>query len=258
MLFRRGSFFLVALCIMACVHFVAAEDVHLDVAYTKWFPYTYTDGAEASGFELDTFKAVCKRMGVGVSFQELPWERCLLQLEQGKVDAVISMLPTKRRQEYAIFPDENISVSKVAFFSLKESKVVFNGDYDNLKPYRVGVVRGFSYGEEFDHVKGMKKDYSVDTSMLLRKLLAGRDSLAAGNVFVIGAKAAEMGVKDDLKFYSPPIHSSKLYVGFSKKQATREFCDRFSEELKAFKQTDNYDVILRKYNIDKKDMIDGL
>jgi polar amino acid transport system substrate-binding protein len=226
------------------------------IVYTDWFPYTYEENGRAQGFEIDTLKAVLGEMNLRGEFVSYPWKRCLASLKNGEADALVSLLKTPEREDYTYYPDEYISISKTVFVTTAKKDVPFDGSLESLKNYTIGVISGFSYGEAFDNAKYLKKDESVDTKTLLTKLLNGRTDIAAENQAVLLASALKMGVKDRIQFLRPPIHTNKLYVGFSKAKGYRNLSDAFSRTLGVFKKTDAYPSILAQYGIHFSDMVD--
>ncbi len=226
----------------------------IEVAYTDWFPYTYKQNEEPRGFEIEIVKAVMKNMGITPQFVKYPWRRCLTNLEEGTSDAVVSLLKTGEREKYTIFPDTYISLSKTMLFTKVDKNIRFNGSYEALKGYSIGVIAGFTYGEAFDKADYLKKDYAQTPEMLIEKLINDRHDLAAENQVVIIGYAAKMGFKDKIKFLEPPIHTQKLYVGFSKIKGLQKLSDDFSKALESFKESEEYRKILEKYGINPLDM----
>ena len=222
------------------------------VAYTDWYPYTYQEKGKPSGFEIEIFTAVMKNMGIQVEFANYPWKRCLNNLKEGNADALVSLLKTDERERYAYFPDTPISISKTVFITKADRNIKFRGSLEELKEFNIGVIMGFSYNEAFDKAVYLKKDNSLDTRILLTKLLNNRHDLAAENQTVATAYAIRMGIRDKIKFLEPPIHTEKLYVGFSKAKKTKALCGDFSNSLKEFKKTRAYTQILEKYGVEMK------
>lgn len=234
------------------------QETHLRIVYTKWFPYTFEKNHNPSGFEIDILKAVLGKMNLTATFGLYPWPRCLKYLEQGKADAVISMLYTPEREQYTYYPDEYISISKTMLFKKAKSHITFNGAYEGLKRYTIGVIMGFSYGNDFDRAEYLQKDNAIDAKMLISKLLGNRNDLIAENQAVIAATALQMGVKDRIQSLEPPIHTQKLYVGFSKDRGLKKICHDFSIALREFKKTEHYKAILEKYGIMPSDMMETI
>lgn len=222
----------------------------IQAVYTDWYPYTYQKNGKASGFEIEILDAVMKNLNIQVEYMNYPWKRCLNTLKEDKADILVSLLKTPEREKYAYFPDTHISISKTVFFTKKDSRISFNGSYEALKDFNIGVIMGFSYDEAFDKAAFLKIDSSVDTRTLITKLLNDRHDLAAENQAVVTARANQMGVGDKIRFLDPPIHSEKLYVGFSKVKNTGKICLDFSSALKKFKKSKQYLEILTKYGVE--------
>lgn len=234
-----------------------SQETQIRIVYTKWFPYTYQKNGTPSGFEIDIFNSVLKKMNIKAQFKKYPWKRCLKYIKRGKADALISMLKTPEREQYTYYPGEHISISKTMFFQKAGSDITFNGSFEELRGYIIGVILGFSYGDMFDQAKYLQKDESIDTDMLINKLLKNRNDLAAENQAVVNATAFQLGVKEKIRFLAPPIHSQKLYVGFSKANKLQKMCHEFSILLREFKKSEQYKVILATYGIKPSDMMDN-
>jgi polar amino acid transport system substrate-binding protein len=230
---------------------VAKPPIKLRVAYSDWYPYTYKEKNQASGFEIEIFKEVMKIMKIETEFNLYPWARCLYALKRGEADILTSLLKSPEREKFACFPDEQISVSRVMFFTTSEKNINFEDNYENLKPYKIGIISRFNYGNRFDNASYLQKDKAQNTEMLIKKLLGGRTDLIAENRIVIQAKAKKMNVLDKIKFIEPEIHHQNLYIGFSKTNKLGYICKEFSRQLKKFKTTKKYKAILKKYGIDQ-------
>ena len=175
------AFVVLVSCLFFPIPDASAQDGNttIQVAYTEWFPYTYTENGQAKGFEIETTRAVFARMGFRPEFSAYPWKRCLANLENGKSALVVSLLKTREREEYTIYPEEHISVSRTVFAARKDHVPDYAGDLAALRGMRVGVIMGFSYGPALDRSEFLEKDPAVDTASLIGKLIAGRDGLIA-------------------------------------------------------------------------------
>ncbi|MBF0301553.1 MAG: amino acid ABC transporter substrate-binding protein [Desulfamplus sp.] len=230
----------------------------IQVVYTDWYPYTYMDNEEPLGFEIEIVNAVMKKMNITPEFLKYPWRRCLLNLEEGTADALVSLLKTPEREKYIFFSNSYISLSKTVLFTKTEKNIQFKGNYQALKGYSIGVIAGFTYGDAFDKADYLTKDYAQTPQMLIEKLINDRHDLAAENQVVISGYAAKMGLRDKIRFLEPPIHTQKLYVGFSKAKGLKKLSDEFSKALDKFKLSEEYVVILKKYGVNPSDMIEKI
>ncbi len=228
----------------------------ITVVYTDWFPYTWQENGQASGFEIETFKAIMKIMNMEAEFVNYPWQRCLFSLKEGKADALISLLKTPEREQFTHFPENHISISRTVLFTAADKDIKFTGSYEELKGLLIGVIAGFSYGDAFDKAAYLTKDEARDAEMLIGKVLKARNDLAAENQAVVSASARKMGVSDKIRFLEPPIHTQKLYVGFSKAKDLKKLSEDFSKQLGEFRNSEAYKAILDKYGVRYSDMME--
>jgi len=166
----------------------------IEAVFVTWEPFGYLEGTQAVGFELDIFRAVAAELNLDVSFHERPWKRCLYMIEHGSADALISALKTPEREVYMLFPDEFISISATAFFTVRSSPIRFDGNLENLRGKIIGITSGFSYGSAFDEADYLIKDENTKTETIIPKLLMGRYDLGIGSVPVINSLAIKQGV----------------------------------------------------------------
>ena len=226
----------------------------LTVVYTQWHPYTYREGDTAKGFEIDIFRAVMNRMGVKAELQQFPFKRCMKMLEDGNAQALISILKTKQRERFTVFPEEHISISRTLFFTKTGSDIQYGGSLKSLQRYTIGVIAGFSYGKAFDNASYLKKEEVVDAERLINMVIGGRYDLGVENQAVVRGTARKLGVERSIRFLSPPVHTRKLFVGFSRASGLQKFASQFSAALAQFKTTDEYKAILQRYGIAHSDM----
>lgn len=229
--------------------FLFSQDIVIKAAYTDWEPYTYTENNDAKGFEIEIFSIIMDKMNIKVEYESLPWKRCLNNLKTGESDVVISMFKTDERELYTIYPEENISRSTCSFFVLESSNVKFNGDYNNIYNDRIGVILGFNYGDEFSNESNnLQKIDIIDSKSLLDMVSKKRVHIGLDNRLVIHSLSKKANIENSIRFLEPPVVNDPLYIGFSKKNKLENLCKSFSDELKAFKQTDRYLEITKRYN----------
>ena len=248
-LFTATTFAIALLAVFVIVTGADAGPKRFNVVYTDWFPYTYTEKGKARGFELEIFQAVAAEMRIQAAYDSYPWKRCLLLLETGQADALVSMMKTCDRETYTDYPAEHISISQSVFFTQAGSAIAYNGNLEAMKNFNIGLIMGFSYGDAFDRADFLEKDPSPNTTILIKKLLAGRHPVAAENESVVSGYARKMGISDRIRILRPPIETERLYVGFSKTRHLQKLVERFSTALAEFKTSGAYQVILNKYGV---------
>jgi len=220
----------------------------LKVVFTTWKPYSYVEQGNAAGYEVDILTKIAKKMGIQLQYLNLPWKRCLYMLKNKNADLLISALDTLERRSYMIYPQEHISKSETALFTLKTRKIDFTGDLNDIKEYSIGTTAGFSYGEQFDKNTELNKIESYSTELMVRRVLNSSTQLGIGNTLVVSG-IANNKKSPQVVFLAPIIHSQKLYACFAKKKGYEKLALRFSAALKEFKKTDDFKIIQKRYGI---------
>jgi len=111
-------------------------------------PYYYKNDDILTGFYIDTINAVARDIGIDVEYKAYPWKRLILSAQKGDVDAIMPLFKTEVREDFLIFKGLELAHEVNHFFTGPDSPVSFNGRLDDLKPYQIGVVGGYSYGKK--------------------------------------------------------------------------------------------------------------
>ncbi|MBQ1784867.1 MAG: transporter substrate-binding domain-containing protein [Gammaproteobacteria bacterium] len=230
---------------------IYAVPTHIHIGKQQEYPpYIFEENGKTVGICAEFAEAAFARLGISVSYTQYPFARMLESGRSGRVDAVMLVFKTSERETFLYYPKYALHYEENAFFTRRPARISYSGALESLQGYRIGVVRGFSYGELFDSATFIDKDESLDDEALLRKLLHGRYQLAVGNKSVISYHAQQMGVIDDIEFLRPYLFERKpLYIGFSKANPeNEELAIRFSEVLATLKHEGVYQRIVRKYS----------
>lgn len=227
---------------------VCAEKVIF--VYEVYPPYEFHEDGQLVGTDVDIIREVCRRIDIEPVFRELPWERAIKEVTDGKAHAIFSLLKTKEREQFLFFPRENISYEQFIFVVRKGSPVRAKR-LDDLKGRRIGQCRGYSYDPAFDTYKGFDREYSSNDEEQLRKLKGGRMDAAIMNREVFRFTARKMGIQDlfeILEFEFAPKHF--MYVGFSRAQGKngRILSEQFDKVLNGMKKQGTFQKIVEKYH----------
>jgi polar amino acid transport system substrate-binding protein len=213
-----------------------------------WPPYQqFATGTQVTGFSVEVVGAVLKRMDVETQIiGAYPWKRAISTLEVGNADALCSANFTPAREIFARYPDEALIESPWLIWTRGGDVINSIGD---LKGKRIGVVLGYSYTEAFwtyietyCHVERVFKD-----EINFKKLVGGRlDAVVAeyGNGHHI---VESLGLSNIHPNWEYEVKRDGLYIIFNRKNCDEDFVKSFSDELKRFKATTNYQDIEIKY-----------
>lgn len=134
----------------------------------------YIDSAKADhGFLAHIVADAFAKSGISVEFVYAPWKR----IESIEIDKhhqlSMGFIPTPERAQKWHYSD-SIIISSTTFVVLKSKRFAWQ-TLDDLKAYKIGLSRGYSYGPEFDAVTPqMNVEYAATDEINIKKVLKGR------------------------------------------------------------------------------------
>lgn len=159
-------FFLLQISTLAC-----ADQKEIKIATLEdYAPFCMTNGEfktnqriqvgrDAVGFEgysWDVLRQSLHEMGYTIDLYVLPWVRALNYLEAGKVDALFPTGKNSEREKIFYYSREPVNEVVFVLYLRAEDPTEWRG-FDLLKGLRIGVKRGFNYGDEWNAAIGIKK-----------------------------------------------------------------------------------------------------
>ena len=213
-----------------------------------WPPYQIKESGKITGYSTQIVQAVFDRLGQSVKIEDFPWKRAYKRLKEGDSDGLFSAGYAEGRKMFSYFPEEPIFESSWVMWARKKDNLKFDS-LDDLKGMRIGVVRGYSYTDEFwKEIKSRATYEEVSSDATnFKKLNAGRiDYIIAelGNGLYI---LENLDLHDIIPFTTMPIKKDQLYILFNKKTVSEDFVNMFSNELTRFKTTAPYQALRKQY-----------
>ncbi len=214
-------------------------------------PYQ-SEHMENQGFLVEISKESFKRVGYDLEIRFVPWKRAMSEAKFGKVDGVLGAWYNVERTksfEYTEF----IGKSTLIFIKRKSQNIEYNTLKD-LKDYRIGVVRGYTYTDEFDKAAFLKKDIVPTTEQNLLKLIHKRIDVTPDIEevvhYIIKSKIPEY--LGSVESVGKPLKVHLIYNIISKKNpASKKIAQDFNIGLKMMKEDGTYDDILKENGISR-------
>jgi len=237
----------------------------LKITAYEYRPYMYEENGKTKGIVIDVVKEVFKRMNEPISIRFVTWTNALRNIKNGKFDALSLIYKNKEREKYGDYSSEVLIPQKMTLFVRNDSKITFDGNLSKFEKYKIGVIRGFSYGPIFDTaVKNgtIKVDETRSLKQNISKLLVGRYDIIIDGRYVILDELTAINKKESntivkklsknkykyvLKELSPPIETMLAYMMFSKKNKLTKIRDKFDLTLKEMKEDGSYQRILESF-----------
>lgn len=140
---------LLAAFAIACSPHALAEQV-VRVGTGDWAPYVDQQRSD-NGAMVRLIHAVFADAGYQAKFEFYPWDRNVLKLQQGSLDAIMPYICTAPRR---VFSDcsEPMVRGEIVLFHRKE--LAFDWQkIEDLQKFRIGTTLGYAYGPQFDEAQ---------------------------------------------------------------------------------------------------------
>lgn len=164
-----STFTIVFLLMVSRVH---AAEPPLRLVAPDYPPY-YGPYLPGNGFVTELILAAFTSAGYEGTVKFLPWKRAVQQLKMGGADGLFTVWHRKERESWAVFSDP-IYFDELVFIKKKGLKVDYR-HLDDLKPYIISDVLGYSYPDSYQKAALKKKNAMNDNEAVKRMVLGGAD-----------------------------------------------------------------------------------
>lgn len=213
-------------------------------------PYQYREGNEVRGVDHDLIVATLRSLGYGVKVELYPWEECLRRLETSDAHGIFQITKTPEREKSFIFPREPLRVATTVLVAKPGTRVKLAPGEElgaQLRPYKVGVLLGYSYGQPLDNLPPSIKVPVDSQEELFLRLLKGEFLLAAMDLGVARYLARKHGL-GALETVEGLEVRRELFVAFNL-DVDPGFVESFSARLSALKEEGTFEKIKARYGI---------
>ncbi|MBI3898941.1 MAG: transporter substrate-binding domain-containing protein [Gammaproteobacteria bacterium] len=207
-----------AICLLLAASTLAAPTLaatSLQLVTSEFPPYT-TASLPNQGVVSEIVAEACKRSGYALTVKILPWTQALESGKEATADGIVGIYHNKEREQWFVYSDP-IVPNQIGFYKRVESPITYNALSD-LKPYRIGTVRGYSNPKSFTDAN-LTIDEVPDDETNLRNLANKQFDLTLIDKgvaeYIINNKFPDL--KPKLVWIEPPIEKLLLYVAISKK-----------------------------------------
>jgi polar amino acid transport system substrate-binding protein len=220
-------------------------------------PYSYWKNGQVKGIGPEIINRVAENIGVKIRYQGIKWGDFPGLIEKGEINAVMPLFKTGEREQILYFPINGLVAEKNYFITWKNSGIKYSGDMRDLKGISIGVVKNYSYGENFDKAEYLKKKSYPGVELLMINLKNKKVKVAIGEYRVIQYFIKELGISDKVEFLEPPLPREFLYLAFSKNKSTgfEKLSRSFSDAIGKLRLRGTYHEIFKAHGIDMRKLV---
>ncbi|MBT1064053.1 transporter substrate-binding domain-containing protein [Bowmanella sp. Y26] len=223
------------------------------VAYHHSPPYSvvHADGG-ASGMDLEILHLLAYELDMDIRTVNCPLSRCLLMMEQSQLDLIMGLIKTPERQSFLNFiePPYYQLQSSYSFYKLADRNIQI-AEYEQLRPYSIGLTRGAVYFPRFNEDNALRKVPIATEEMQVQLLLKGRIDLVISvdstfEFMLTSVDGADQIRKVDYQEHLPV----QSYMALSKASPFNARIEEFSTALEQLHKQGLLHQVLLKYGIE--------
>jgi polar amino acid transport system substrate-binding protein len=232
------------------VNLSAADDSDFSIAGAELAPHS-GQALPQKGWVPQVINEALKSSGYRVDFQFLPFNRALVSVRKGQIDAMSPLYISELRKTF-LYYSEPLVISKTSLFYTKEKPVNYRNISD-LSGLKIAIMRGASVNPEFDKYQDMIRIEVTSYEQLVRMLLLGRVDALVGEEFVVREiikNDNEFNGKHRLLQGDVALATQGLYVAVSK--AAPDAANKFNAlkvGLSQLKASGRFNQILQQHGI---------
>lgn len=203
--------------------FFVLKPQRITLVTDEWCPFNCQPDSPQPGAMIEIARTIFAKQRIQVDYKILPWSEAIEAVRAGKYDGILGT--SKSDAPDFIFPKYATAQMYVHFYTLpnKDWRYV---NTESLKRIRLGVVRGYTYGEPLD---SYIKDHTDDPKRLaisegddalatnIDLLLQGKIDALAEDQSVMSYKLAAMNLANQLVVVGDLGHTeaTNLFIAFS-------------------------------------------
>ncbi|WP_442110307.1 substrate-binding periplasmic protein [Pseudomonas sp. NUPR-001] len=213
----------------------------------SWPPFTDAS-MPGGGLATVIVTTALQRAGFTSEFEQAPWARALLGVEEGRYDVLINAWFNESRTHIGAFSSAYMT-NRIRLLKRKGDPLRFKALSD-LYPYPIAVVRDYAYSPAFDADVRLQKIPVRNFSVAVRMLAAGRVGLTLEDEYVARyfLQRETRSVRDSIEVVEKPLGENTLHILVSLKTPEHQkVVAGFNQAISEMKADGSYERLLKHY-----------
>lgn len=226
-----------------------AQAQKLRLVADSWPPFTDV-GMPGGGLATMIVTTALHRAGFDSEFEQAPWARALLGIEEGRYDVLINAWFNESRTHVGQFSAGYLT-NRIRLLKRKGDPLRFTALSD-LYPYPIAVVRDYAYSPAFDADVRLQKVAVRNFSVAVRMLAAGRVGLTLEDEYVARyfLQREPRSVREGVEFVDMPLGENSLHILVSLKTPQHEqIITAFNQAISEMKADGTYKRLLKHHGL---------
>ena len=240
---------------LACHHVYSqtvetlTDELWINIVAPELKPLIYNNvDRKAEGLLVDTLKNVSKNSSLKINVTVLPWGRAILEVMNGKADAIMPALYTEERAQSLVFPDHQlINFYGSVLIKNIDDDFKFEGFEAITAKKTIAKVRAVLLGEHFDEAKDKGILNIAEVTKLedaLNMLLLKRVDLVVADGFAAYTSIKALGIEDKISIMPISTIAEPSFLAFSSQFSSKHDVNKIMSIINQFNNPDQYKQIL--------------
>ena len=215
-----------------------------------WPPFTDSTMVNG-GLATELVSTALTRAGYATQFEQVPWARAMLGLEEGRYDVLVNAWFSEDRQKIGEF-SKGFLENRIRLLRKVNSSFDYKGDLNTLHLRPVAVVRGYAYSTAFDDDAKIVKVPVHNFSMAVRMVAAERVTFAIEDEYVARyfLMRESSQVRNSVEFIGPPLAQNDLHILVSLKNPEHaRIVAAFDKAVAGMRADGTYQRLLKAYGM---------
>ncbi|WCE29334.1 substrate-binding periplasmic protein [Vibrio sp. SCSIO 43137] len=203
-------------------------------------------GIVTDGLAIEIIEELFSRLGMRVRYLDAPFGRAMYMIRTGQADLIPMVVKDAEREVQMLFTEPIYKDRLMFIYSTDRFDAFEWQNWQDLKPFKIGLTRGYSYGELGKRIAA----YEISTEVVatdkqnLRKLVAGRIDISP--IFYVNAVSTfkEIEGYEKLKFSSTPIETKVFHFAISRKSPLAGMLNEINQHILDMKADGTFKRIL--------------
>ena len=245
----------IGLVVLMMASSVMGRPSQVTLCEDPWPPWVLGEAngsVPTGGIAVQIAKAVFDQIeGVTLKMVVMPWQRCVKDVEVGRVDGMMIALRSKSRPNL-VYPSPMFEGRALLFYEKQRFPQGFVWKtYDDLSPFWIGLIEASSAGNEFNQAMAnglLKIDLAPNADINFKKLRAGRVHFVVSNELVGLELIKKLGWNwDDFGVTSKPLTTAPYYMPLSAMTDAPLLIPEINQAYQNLREQGFIDSIFREY-----------
>jgi len=241
---KKYLFCFIVLCLS--VSLIQAREISM--VTVDWEPY-YASSLDKGGVYTEIVTTAFKRAGHTATVRFLPWKRALKYVEEGKNDIVMGAYYNDERNKIYHYSDSCMTLN-TGLVAHKKLGITSYKTLKDLKPYKIGVNRGWIYTPEFDAADYLNKDEATNQMVNIRKFFKKRVDIIAITIEIFQYEVSKLKNHNmsEVVVLDPILAKKGLHLMMGRKIPDHDkIIADFNKALKEIRSDGTYGSILSSH-----------